>query len=67
MFPLVFPEVEGLDLLTTLSRGMIPSHFLDEQYERSLRAYTQDYLKEEIFAEGLTRNIPAFWGGNILK
>jgi predicted AAA+ superfamily ATPase len=25
-----------------------------------LRAYIQDYLKEEVFAEGLTRNIPAF-------
>ncbi len=29
-------------------------------YRRYLQAYVQDYLKEEIFAEGLTRNIPAF-------
>jgi len=26
----------------------------------SLTAYVQDYLKEEVFAEGLTRNVPAF-------
>lgn len=60
MFPLISAEVDELDLLTALNRGMIPSHFLDENYARSLRAYTQDYLREEVFAEGLTRNVPAF-------
>jgi predicted AAA+ superfamily ATPase len=60
MFPLVTKELTDWDLLTILNRGMIPVHFLDEQYKKSLRAYTQDYLKEEIFAEGITRNIPAF-------
>jgi uncharacterized protein len=39
---------------------MVPSHYLDDHYGKSLKAYTQDYLKEEIFDEGLTRNIPAF-------
>ena len=39
---------------------MIPDHYLKENYKKSLRAYTQDYLKEEVFDEGLTRNIPAF-------
>ena len=38
-----------------------PSHYLQGQnYRKSLKAYVQDYLKEEVFAEGLTRNIPAF-------
>jgi len=60
MFPLVSAEVQDSDLLKILNRGMIPAHLLDEHYEKSLRAYTQDYLKEEVFAEGLTRNIPAF-------
>lgn len=40
---------------------MIPVHYLQgSDYRKSLKAYVQDYLKEEIFAEGLTRNIPAF-------
>ena len=39
---------------------MIPDHYLKEGYKKALRAYTQDYLKEEVFDEGLTRNIPAF-------
>jgi predicted AAA+ superfamily ATPase len=40
---------------------MVPAHYLQEKgYKRSLQAYVQDYLKEEVFAEGLIRNISAF-------
>ena len=60
MLPLVTPELKNWDLCTILNRGLIPSHYLDANYLRSLRAYSQDYLKEEIFAEGIIRNIPAF-------
>lgn len=60
MHPLVSAEIEDLDLLRALNRGMIPVHYLSEDYAKSLRAYVWDYLKEEVFAEGLTRNIPAF-------
>ncbi|MCY4154304.1 MAG: AAA family ATPase [Gammaproteobacteria bacterium] len=61
MFPFVFPEIEQFDLLRVLNQGLLPSHYLQRRnYERSLRAYTQDYLKEEVFSEGLVRNIPAF-------
>jgi predicted AAA+ superfamily ATPase len=60
MFPFVTAELENLNLLRALNHGMIPIHYLQEDYKKSLRAYTRDYLKEEVFAEGLTRNIPAF-------
>ncbi|MBI5586047.1 MAG: ATP-binding protein [Deltaproteobacteria bacterium] len=60
MFPLVSAEVKDLDLLRALNHGLIPAHYLQDRYEKSLKAYTQDYLKEEVFAEGLIRNIPAF-------
>jgi predicted AAA+ superfamily ATPase len=60
MHPLVSVEVGELDLLRTLNRGMIPSHYLQEEYRKSLQAYLRDYLKEEVLDEGLTRNIPAF-------
>jgi predicted AAA+ superfamily ATPase len=60
MYPLVSAEVPQLDLLRALNHGMIPAHYLKENHRKSLKAYVQDYLKEEIFAEGLTRNIPAF-------
>lgn len=60
MFPFVTAELENWNLLRILNRGMIPDHYLQKGYKKALRAYTQDYLKEEVFAEGLTRNIPAF-------
>ncbi|HZD05723.1 MAG TPA: DUF4143 domain-containing protein [Longimicrobiales bacterium] len=63
MFPLVTPELgtqSKLDLLRILTRGTIPDHYQQEQYGRSLEAYVRDYLKEEVFDEGLTRNAPGF-------
>ncbi len=60
MFPLVTAELKNPDLLAILNRGLIPSHYLQKTYKKSLNAYTRDYLKEEVFDEGLTRNIPAF-------
>jgi len=60
MFPFASPELEDPDLLQVLNRGLIPSHYFQNSYRKSLSAYTQDYLKEEVFDEGLTRNIPAF-------
>ena len=60
MHPLVSAELDGLELPTALNRGLIPAHYLSDNPSRSLRAYVRDYLKEEVFAEGLTRNIPAF-------
>jgi len=60
MFPFVSKELEEPDLLQVLNRGLVPDHYLSHNYRKALRAYTQDYLKEEVFSEGLTRNIPAF-------
>jgi predicted AAA+ superfamily ATPase len=62
MFPLTSREI-GIDetlLLRVLNHGMIPVHYLHDNYQKSLQAYVRDYLKEEVFHEGLTRNIPAF-------
>jgi len=39
---------------------MLPRHYLEENPVRLLNSYIGDYLKEEIMAEALTRNIPAF-------
>ncbi|NBV45259.1 MAG: ATP-binding protein [Planctomycetia bacterium] len=67
MFPLVsaeFPrgsgEPAGMDLLKALEHGLVPSHYLSADPRKSLDAYVRDYLKEEVFDEGLTRNVPAF-------
>lgn len=62
LFPFVSHEIGKVNLLHVLNHGLIPLHYLqnDEDYKKSLEAYVHDYLRQEVFAEGLTRNIPAF-------
>lgn len=60
MFPLTFAEVEGFDLERVMTSGLLPPHFLSDRPKEDMRAYLADYLKEEIAAEALVQNIPAF-------
>lgn len=60
MVPLSFLEVEGFDLASVMISGLLPPHYLSTDPIQDLRAYVADYLKEEIAAEALTQNIPAF-------
>ncbi|MDP6776510.1 MAG: AAA family ATPase [Candidatus Latescibacteria bacterium] len=60
LFPLVSPELKTVDLPRVLNHGLIPAHYQQESYRRSLSAYVRDYLKEEVLDEGLARNVPAF-------
>ena len=60
LHPLTWPEVPAFDLLRALNRGLIPQHYDTAQYRRALAGYVDDYLKEEVFDEGLTRNVAAF-------
>lgn len=59
-FPLAFPEITDFDLLKTLRFGTIPAHYISSQPEKSLQAYVEDYLTQEIKAEGLVRDLPDF-------
>jgi predicted AAA+ superfamily ATPase len=60
MRPLSYVETEGFVLSDVLRSGLLPSHFLSDSPIEELRSYVSDYLKEEIAAEALTQNIPAF-------
>jgi len=60
LYPLVTKELENPDLDRALLAGLIPSHYLSSDPEMDLKGYVQDYLKEEIQSEALTRNLPAF-------
>jgi uncharacterized protein len=60
MHPLSWREIPDLDLVRALNNGLIPAHYLQDGGRRSLKAYVADYLKEEVFDEGLTRNVAAF-------
>jgi len=59
-YPLVYPEIPNFDLLKALNYGLIPSHYMSDNWSKTIKAYIGDYLKEEIKAEGLTRNLRAF-------
>jgi len=52
--------VEGSDLERVMVSGLLPPHFLSLDPLEDLRAYVSDYLREEIIAEGLVSNLPAF-------
>ena len=48
-------------LVRMLNTGYIPRHYLNPDRSNAyLRSYVNDYLKEEIAAEGLVRNLPVF-------
>jgi uncharacterized protein len=53
---------EQFDLTRMLNQGWLPRHYLASRPRRMLEAYVADYLREEIAAEGLVRNLPAFSG-----
>jgi uncharacterized protein len=60
MTPLAYPEISNFDLGRIMISGLLPPHFLSPEPIEDLRSYIADYLKEEIVAEALTQNIPAF-------
>jgi uncharacterized protein len=61
LFGLTSAEIgPAFDLTRAVNHGGLPRHYLAESPGRMLRAYVDDYLKEEIAAEGLVRSLPAF-------
>ena len=60
LHPLTWREVPEFDLLRALNRGLIPQHYDAARHRRALSGYVDAYLKEEVFDEGLTRNVAAF-------
>lgn len=50
----------GFDLDRLLNRGYLPRVYASSRSRRLLDAYVADYLKEEVAAEGLVRNLPVF-------
>lgn len=51
---------EAFDLTRLLNGGCMPDILASDHPDWRLDSYVADYLKEEIAAEGLVRNLPAF-------
>jgi uncharacterized protein len=61
MFGLVSAEIGAdFDLSRALNHGLLPRHYLSDAPARMVSAYVNDYLKEEIAAEGSVRRLPTF-------
>lgn len=61
LHPFTYKELgDHFDLTKALTIGLLPPVYFSSDPEADLEAYTGLYLNEEIVAEGVTRNIPAF-------
>ena len=60
LYPLTWKEIPEFNLERYLLYGGLPVVYLSEYPEEELDAYVNTYLKEEVMAEGLIRNLPPF-------
>ncbi len=61
LHPLTASELgPHFDLRRAIARGSLPSIYFSDDPQADLDAYAGSYLREEIVAEGATRNVPAF-------
>lgn len=65
LFPLVSAEIPEFNLNHYLHVGGLPMVYLSDEPYEELSAYVNTYMKDEIQAEALVRNIPGF--SNFLK
>ncbi len=61
LHPLTSHELGAqFDLARAMRTGLLPSIYFSDDPRADLEAYAGTYLREEIMAEGASRNIPAF-------
>lgn len=60
LLPFVYPELENFDLQRVLRFGTLPPIYASPEPEEDLINYAGTYLREEIQAEALSRNIESF-------
>lgn len=60
LFPFTSVETPAFDLERHLNRGGLPQVLFGDDPRRELSEYVANYLREEIQAEAVTRNIQAF-------
>jgi predicted AAA+ superfamily ATPase len=61
MHPLTYRELGNqFDLFKAIERGLLPPIYLSDDPHADLKAYVGSYLQQEVVAEGVTRNVPAF-------
>jgi len=76
LLPFVSAEIEDFDLQRAIEFGTLPPVYLSDEPQEELAAYVGTYLREEIQAEALSRNIENFsrflhqaalWNGEVIN
>ena len=60
LYPLVSQEIPDFDLERAVNVGLIPQHYTAKNPQKHLAAYIDVYLREEIRAESVVRNLDSF-------
>lgn len=60
LFPFVSCEIPDFNIDRAVNNGMIPRHYMKKNPTSLLKAYVGVYLREEIQAESLVRNLTGF-------
>lgn len=61
LHPFIFRELhESFDLKRVMQNGLLPGHYFSSNIEADLDSYISTYLQQEVAAESLIRNVPAF-------
>src|SRR5215510_13256541 len=61
LHPFAYCELGNhFDVFRAVERGLLPSIYFSDDPRADLQAYAGSYLQQEIVAEGVTRNVPAF-------
>lgn len=61
-YPFVSSEIPDFDIVKAVNQGMLPRHYLSstKNYWDKIQAYVSIYLREEIKAESIVRNLSSF-------
>ena len=60
LYPLVSAEIPNFDINRAINHGLLPPHYDADDPSELMSAYTDVYLREEVKAEALVRNIKSF-------
>lgn len=60
LYPLIYPEIPGFDLVRALNNGLLPRHYQALNVKKLHAAYIGSYLRDEILTEARIRNIGSF-------
>lgn len=60
LYPLVSAEIPDFDINRAINHGLLPPHYDADDPSELMSAYMDVYLREEVKAEALVRNIKSF-------